>query len=345
MYYRFESSGRGIYEVVDKDCLQADERRLNTPDGSWLSTAGPKFPGAISFWNEFGLQKYIISGLAQWHRNVVNTGVFIIQAELKDNLYNDEYQVITEPSFVNVTSQKPFQEFFEEYFNSGKLLLIDKPKHWSSFDVIRKLKRVINVRKLKIGHAGTLDPLATGLLVVCTGKMTKQIDTFQGLPKEYETEFYFGATTQTYDSEFAPQEIKHVENLTKERIETAIREHFIGHINQTPPIYSAIKVAGKRAYDLARKGEVVELKSRTVQIMKFELLEFHPSKEYAYRAAEGEIRYIMPWAKARITCSKGTYIRSLIHDLGQVLDTGAFIHELRRTKIGELDVLDAIPMT
>lgn len=204
-------------------------------------------------------------------------------------------------------------------FAEGEVLLFDKPKGWTSFDVVKKVRWLIKVKK--VGHAGTLDPLATGLLILCTGKKTKTIDSIQAQEKEYIVEFQLGATTPSYDAEFPPENEQDCSHVTEEMILAAMPE-FTGAISQMPPQFSAVKVDGKRAYEAAREGKSVEIKPRTVNIYEFSLMEFR---------APG-------WARARVRCSKGTYIRSLVHDLGQALGVGAYILELRRTKIGEYDV-------
>lgn len=206
-------------------------------------------------------------------------------------------------------------------YNEGKVLLIDKPLNWTSFDVVKKLKFALKVKK--IGHAGTLDPLATGLLILCTGKMTKSIEKYQAQEKEYTGEFTLGYTTPSYDLETEPELQSKTEHLAIEDLKKAT-SNFIGEINQTPPIFSAIKKDGKRAYSLAREGKEVKLNSRVVTISEFEITSFEENK-----------------AKFRVRCSKGTYIRSLAHDFGEKLGVGAYLSALRRTKIGDFTVEDA----
>jgi len=201
-------------------------------------------------------------------------------------------------------------------FQAGEVLLFNKPKGWSSFDVVKKVRGLIRIKK--VGHAGTLDPLATGLLIICTGRKTKTIESLQGLQKEYLTEIKFGSTTASYDLEHPPENFKDTSHLTREAIEKAIPA-FTGEILQYPPIFSAVKINGKRAFKSARKGKHVEVRPRTVQVYDYQLT--------AFTAPD--------LAKARILCGKGTYIRSLAHDLGQVLGVGAHITELQRTQIGE----------
>lgn len=209
-------------------------------------------------------------------------------------------------------------------FVAGEVILIDKPKGWTSFDVVKKVRYLVKTKK--IGHAGTLDPLATGLLILCTGKLTKTIDSIQAQEKEYVVEFRLGATTPSYDAEFPPENICDARHITREMVEAAMPA-FTGAISQLPPQFSAVKVDGKRAYESARAGKTVEIKPRTITIYDFELLDFR-----ADQGTEGA------WASARIRCSKGTYIRTLVHDLGQVLGVGAYILELRRTRIGQYTV-------
>ncbi|WP_375559274.1 tRNA pseudouridine(55) synthase TruB [Bernardetia sp. OM2101] len=216
-------------------------------------------------------------------------------------------------------------------FSQGKVILIDKPLTWSSFDVVNKIRYAIKKyeqkKKVKVGHAGTLDPLATGLLILCSGKMTKQIEQFQGQEKEYVAQITFGFTTASYDLETDLENAKNVSNLSLEKIQTALKD-FQGEIDQIPPIFSAIQVEGKRAYQSAREGEEVKLKSRKVTISELEIVESNLSQSEAV-------------ISLRIVCSKGTYIRSLAHDLGQKLETGAHLSGLKRTRIGEFKLEDA----
>lgn len=204
-----------------------------------------------------------------------------------------------------------------------QVLLIDKPQHWTSFDVIQKLRNLLKIRK--IGHAGTLDPLATGLLIVCTGKFTKKINEYMGMEKEYTGTITLGASTPTYDLESEPENQRPFAHLTKKDIEAAIIP-FTGNILQTPPIHSAIKVDGKRVYQLAREGVDVKLQPRPVTIKSFEL-----------------IRFELPEIDFKVVCSTGTYIRSLANDVGEVLNCGGYLSKLRRTRIGEFSVDDAMP--
>lgn len=219
----------------------------------------------------------------------------------------------------------------EDYIN-GQILLIDKPLKWSSFQAVNKLKyTLINKLKLpkkfKIGHAGTLDPLASGLLIVCTGKFTKRITELQGMPKEYTGTFHIGATTPSYDLETEIDATFPTEHITDELIEK-VRLSFIGEIDQKPPVFSAIKKDGKRLYEHARAGEEVEIAHRKTTIHEFELT-----------------RIALPEIDFRVVCSKGTYIRSLAFDFGAALNSGAHLTALRRTKIGEFSVENAILVT
>ncbi|RFZ92041.1 tRNA pseudouridine(55) synthase TruB [Mucilaginibacter conchicola] len=208
-------------------------------------------------------------------------------------------------------------------FADGQLLLVNKPYKWTSFDVVGKIRNSFKPLKLKVGHAGTLDPLATGLLIICTGKMTKQIDTFQAEEKEYTGTMVLGSTTPTYDLESEPEKKFEVDHLTNEQIYAACAQ-FMGEIQQYPPAHSAIKVDGERLYEKARRGEEVELKARTVTINEFELT-----------------RIELPEVDFRVVCSKGTYIRSLVNDFGKALDNGAYMSRLRRTRSGNFKIEDA----
>lgn len=206
-------------------------------------------------------------------------------------------------------------------FQGGEMLLVDKPLEWTSFDVVKKLRGLTKVKK--VGHAGTLDPLATGLLIVCTGKMTKQIERFQGMEKAYEGTLVLGKTTPSIDLETDFDSDHSTDHITLEQLEKA-RQNFLGMINQIPPQHSAVKVDGKRVYKSARKGKPVEIKARQVQIDVFNFTEIN-----------------LPTIHFEVVCSKGTYIRSLVRDLGQVLGVGAYLKQLRRTRIGEYHVNDA----
>lgn len=213
------------------------------------------------------------------------------------------------------------------YPEEGTVFLIDKPIDWTSFDTVNLVRSLFNrfygIRKLKVGHAGTLDPLATGLLILCTGPMTKQIEDFQAQVKTYTGTMLLGQTTPTYDLESDPDAFFPTEGITPEQIDTA-RKMFVGDIKQHPPKYSAIKIKGKRAFDYARSDEEIELKARDVHIEDFQLyLERFPELDF------------------EVTCSKGTYIRSLAHDFGKALGNGACLKTLRRTRIGDFHVEDA----
>ncbi|WP_158845922.1 tRNA pseudouridine(55) synthase TruB [Algibacter sp. L1A34] len=211
-------------------------------------------------------------------------------------------------------------------YQAGQVLLIDKPLTWTSFQVVNKLRweirQAFNIKKIKVGHAGTLDPLATGLLVICTGKMTKQIDTFQGQIKEYTGTFVLGGTTPSYDLESEVNETFETSHITEDLIYGTTAQ-FIGDIEQFPPIFSALKKDGKRLYEYARAGETVEIKSRKINVSEFEITKIDDLN-----------------IDFRIVCSKGTYIRSLAHDFGKALQSGAHLSVLRRTKIGDFNVND-----
>jgi len=209
-------------------------------------------------------------------------------------------------------------------FLAGQTLLFNKPKGWSSFDVVRKIRNAIRIKK--VGHAGTLDPLATGLLILCTGKHTKTISQIQEQQKEYLVRIKLGATTPSYDAELPEEEQQDASHITREQIIGEINASFTGEISQIPPMYSAVKVDGQRAYKAARQGKRLELKSRQVHIYEFELLDTDA---------------IAPEFDARVCCSKGTYIRSLAHDLGQNLGVGGYMTQLVRTRIGPHKLEDA----
>ena len=209
-------------------------------------------------------------------------------------------------------------------FLAGQTLLFDKPQGWTSFDVVRKVRNLIRIKK--VGHAGTLDPLATGLLIICTGRATKTIEAIQAQEKEYEALIRFGAITASYDAEQPEEQVQDVSHLDRATIEAALSA-FRGEIEQVPPKYSAVKVKGKRAYQAARQGQDIQLKSRRVHIYAFDLLDQAPDDPTCWHA--------------RIRCSKGTYIRSLAHDLGQALGTGAYLKGLIRTRIGDYRLEDA----
>ncbi len=223
-----------------------------------------------------------------------------------------------------------------EDYQAGQVLLIDKPLHWTSFQVVNKLRweirQAFNIKKIKVGHAGTLDPLATGLLVLCTGKMTKQIDTFQAQIKEYTGTIVIGSTTPSFDLETEINETFLTSHITESLIKETTKQ-FIGDIQQYPPVFSAIKKDGKRLYEFARAGEDVEIKPRSVNISEFEITNIDTSKVNKTGAIPVDFR---------VVCSKGTYIRSLANDFGKALQSGAHLSALRRTKIGDFDVKNAI---
>ena len=210
---------------------------------------------------------------------------------------------------------------------SGAVLLVDKPQGWTSFDVVNKirwrLRHITGVKKIKVGHAGTLDPMATGLLIICTGKATKSITQFQDLPKTYTGTLKLGATTPSYDAETEEDRQFPWQHLSHEDLERA-RQKFTGKIEQIPPMYSAVKIKGQPRYKLARKRKTIERKARQIEIYDF-----------AFRQIQ------LPYIDFEVQCSKGTYIRSLAHDFGQNLGSGAYLTALRRTAIGEYSVDEA----
>ena len=237
-------------------------------------------------------------------------------------------------------------------FQTGQIILIDKPLTWTSFDVVNKarwlIKNEINVKKIKVGHAGTLDPLATGLLIVCTGKFTKRIDELQAQEKEYTGVITLGATTACYDLE---KEVD-IEYPTNHITEAMIKEmalSFIGEQEQTAPIHSAKKIDGKRAYEYAREGEEVKIKSNTINIKEFDV-ELCDAPIYEVQTEEKpKINREQPYQKGinvkfRIVCTKGTYIRAIARDFGERLNSGGHLSELRRTRIGEYKIEDAFKM-
>lgn len=218
--------------------------------------------------------------------------------------------------------------YTEENIKSGQILLIDKPLTWSSFQAVNKIKWAIKkkfgLKKIKVGHAGTLDPLATGLLIICTGKFTKKIPELQGQIKEYTGTITLGATRPSYDMETEVDQVFPIEHISEEKIQEATK-NFIGEIDQFPPVFSALKKDGKRLYEYAREGVEVEIKSRKITIEVFEITAIN-----------------LPEVAFRVVCSKGTYIRSLAHDFGKALNSGGYLSELRRTKIGDFNVDNAI---
>ncbi|MCM1336475.1 MAG: tRNA pseudouridine(55) synthase TruB [Candidatus Amulumruptor caecigallinarius] len=213
-------------------------------------------------------------------------------------------------------------------FITGEILLIDKPLGWTSFDTVKRLRgaltRRLGLKKLKVGHAGTLDPLATGVMVVCTGRATKRIDTLQAGVKEYVATIALGATTPSYDLETEIDATYPTEHITRELVEATLGR-FHGTIEQVPPAFSAVKVDGKRAYKLARRGETPELKAKTLVIDELELLEYSPEN-----------------ITVRVVCSKGTYIRALARDIGEALGSGAHLTALRRTRVGDFRITDCM---
>lgn len=217
--------------------------------------------------------------------------------------------------------KKTFTSLHE--FAEGQLLLVNKPYNWTSFDVVGKIRNAFKPLKLKVGHAGTLDPLASGLLIICTGKMTKQIDTFQVQEKEYTGTMVLGETTPSYDLETAADQQFDISNINEEKIIEATKQ-FTGELQQYPPAHSAVKIDGERLYEKARRGEEVELRARTVTINEFEITGIN-----------------LPEVHFRVVCSKGTYIRSLVHDFGKALNNGAYLSRLRRTRSGDYKIEDA----
>ena len=221
-------------------------------------------------------------------------------------------------------------KFTPQSITEGELLLIDKPLEWTSFQVVNKirwaLKRKFNIKKLKVGHAGTLDPLATGLLIICTGKMTKKISEFQDLDKTYIGTITLGATTPSFDLETPINKRFPIKHLNKEKIIEA-KKNFIGTINQYPPIFSAIKKKGKRLYEFARIGKKIEIESRKVVIYSFEFSKIN-----------------LPDLNFKLKCSKGTYIRSLANDFGKSIDSGGYLSSLRRTAVGSFKIKNSIQL-
>ena len=213
------------------------------------------------------------------------------------------------------------------HFVSGTLLLIDKPLEWTSFDVVKKvrnlIKKKLQIKKIKVGHSGTLDPLATGLLIVCTGEFTKRIEEIQGQEKTYTGQFTLGATTPSFDRETKVNHTFNTAHITKQLLEETTKQ-FVGEITQIPPIFSALKKDGKRLYDFARENEEVEIKERKVMVHSFEITDIN-----------------FPEVNFKISCAKGTYIRSIANDFGRALNSGAYLSKLCRTKIGKYNLKDA----
>ncbi len=212
----------------------------------------------------------------------------------------------------------------------GEVLYVNKPLDWTSFDVVNKVRykltRLLKVKKLKVGHAGTLDPKATGVMIICTGKATKRIEEFQYQTKEYVATLKLGETTPSFDLEKEVDKTYPIDHIDRKLIEKIIPT-FTGEIWQVPPVYSAVKIDGKRAYDYARKGEEVELKSKLLVIDEIEIIDFQ-----------------LPVLKIKVVCSKGTYIRALARDIGEALNSGAHLIGLERTKIGDVDIKDCMPI-
>lgn len=215
-------------------------------------------------------------------------------------------------------------------FITGEIIGIDKPYGWTSFDAVKRLRgaiqRRLNVKKFKVGHAGTLDPLATGVLIVCTGRATKEIELLQNGKKEYIAEFTLGATTPSFDLETEIDARYPWEHITRDDVERIIPQ-FLGKVMQVPPVFSAVKVDGKRAYKFARKGKDVELKPKALEISEIEIISFEPPK-----------------LTLRIVCSKGTYIRALARDFGRELGSGAHLTALRRTRVGDISIDSCLPV-
>ncbi len=207
-------------------------------------------------------------------------------------------------------------------FEEGKVLLINKPLHWTSFDAVRKIRNLVRIKK--VGHAGTLDPLATGLLIICTGKFTRKINEYQSQEKEYTGSITLGAVTPTYDLESEPQDFKNFDIITNELLNETTKK-FIGEIDQVPPIHSAIKQQGKPVYLAARKGHDVKLEPRKITIKEFEITKVE-----------------LPIVFFKVVCTTGTYIRSLANDFGEALGSGAYLSSLCRTRIGEFSLEDAM---
>ncbi|WP_299897786.1 tRNA pseudouridine(55) synthase TruB [uncultured Aquimarina sp.] len=216
----------------------------------------------------------------------------------------------------------------EQDYKDGQIVLIDKPLQWTSFQVVNKvrwrIRKTFGIKKIKVGHAGTLDPLASGLLIICTGKFTKRIQEFMGQTKEYTGTITLGATTPSYDLETEVDQTFPVDHISAENIQQATKG-FVGEIEQYPPVFSALKKDGKRLYEYAREGEEVAVAARKITISEFEIT-----------------RIELPEVDFRVVCGKGTYIRSLAHDFGKALQSGGHLSALRRTKIGSFDVTDAI---
>lgn len=227
--------------------------------------------------------------------------------------------------------EKEIKKVEENRYTLGEVLYFNKEKTWTSFDLVNKIRYLIRkelgVKKLKIGHAGTLDPLATGVMIVCTGKSTKKIESFQYQTKEYIATLKLGSTTPSFDLETEIDATFATDHITEELLRETLK-NFIGEIQQIPPKYSAVKINGKRAYEYARNGEEIEIKPKTLVIDEIELLEFHDMT-----------------AKIRVVCSKGTYIRALARDIGEALNSGAHLTNLERTRIGAITLNDCISIS
>lgn len=219
----------------------------------------------------------------------------------------------------------------KDEFLAGQMILVDKPLEWTSFQVVNKirwlLRKQFNLKKLKVGHAGTLDPLASGLLILCVGKYTKRIDEYQAQDKEYTGTILLGATTPSYDAETEVNQTFPIDHINEDLINETLKK-FIGVLQQQPPVFSALKKDGKRLYEYARKGEAVEIPTREIRIEEFEIT-----------------RIELPEVDFRVVCGKGTYIRSLAHDFGKAMESGGYLTALRRTKIGAFDVENSQSMS
>ncbi len=227
---------------------------------------------------------------------------------------------------------EPSQDLEHLDFAAGALLLVDKPKGYTSFDVVNqiryRLRKLTGIKRIKVGHSGTLDPMATGLLLIATGKATKTLTELTGLPKAYTGTITFGATTPSYDAETEREGDYPTAHLDEEVLAKAVREHLSGAIEQLPPVYSAIKIDGKRAYKSARAGQEVVMQARSVLVNRFDLT-----------------RVALPELDFEVAVSKGTYVRSLAHDLGQLVGSGAYLSALRRTSVGAYSIADALSLT
>ena len=216
----------------------------------------------------------------------------------------------------------------EDDIQDGKMLLVDKPLTWTSFDVVKYIRKSLvskfKIKRIKVGHAGTLDPLATGLLIICIGKQTKQISIYQNLSKTYTGKFKLGETTPSYDAETEVNKSFNYDHI-KEKDIINLSQKFTGKLMQKPPIFSALKKNGKRMYEYARENKKIEIQEREINIYEFEIINF-----------------VDPYIEFKITCSKGTYIRSIANDFGKKLNSGSYLSELRRTNIGEFSVLNAL---